>query len=124
MIQVFFFRLVERFIKFPYVFTLEKGDTQSDGVGEEKLILHRTLTLAALRTKAVEGVLRVLRKDGIMPDERNEVFPVVTSFGSHPLFDLDRAAVPYFGTKVSCAIFPLTSCHNLLCCGWSSGYCA
>jgi hypothetical protein len=53
-----------------------------------------------------------------------QVFPVVTSFGSHPLFDLDRAAVPYFGTKVSCAIFPLTSCHNLLCCGWSSGYCA
>ncbi|CAK9237304.1 unnamed protein product [Sphagnum troendelagicum] len=92
-------RLVERFIKFPYVFTLEKGDTQSDGVGEEKLILHRTLTLAALRTKAVEGVLRVLRKDGIMPGERSEVFSVVTSFGSRPLFDLDRAAVPYFGTK-------------------------
>ncbi len=83
MIQVFFFRLVERFIKFPYVFTLEKGDTQSDGVGEEKLILHRTLTLAALRTKAVEGVLRVLRKDGIMPDERNEVSPLKNSSDLH-----------------------------------------
>jgi hypothetical protein len=79
MIQVFFFRLVERFIKFPYVFTLEKGNTQSDGVGEEKLILHRTLTLAALRTKAVEGVLRVLRKDGIMPGERSEVSPLKNS---------------------------------------------
>jgi hypothetical protein len=79
MIQVFFFRLVERFIKFPNVFTLEKGDAQSDGVGEEKLILHRTLTLAALRTKAVEGVLRVLRKDGIVPGERNEVSPLKNS---------------------------------------------
>lgn len=83
MIQVFFFRLVERFIKFPYVFTLEKGNTQSDGVGEEKLILHRTLTLTALRTKAVEGVLRVLRKDGIMPGERSEVPPLKNSSDLH-----------------------------------------
>jgi hypothetical protein len=42
-------------------------------------------------------------------------FPVVTSFGAPSFFGLDRAAVPYFGIKVSGSLVPVYQLYvNLL----------
>ncbi|CAK9869774.1 unnamed protein product [Sphagnum jensenii] len=93
-------RIVEHLRRFPEVFILEQaGGTTSDGLDKETLTLHKALQSHNHRTKVVEGVLQVLREEGILPDQRNEHFPVVTSFGAPSFFGLDRAAVPYFGIK-------------------------
>lgn len=41
----------------------------------------------------------MLSEDGVIPGWRNEMYPVVNFFGASPFFSLERAAVPYFGTK-------------------------
>jgi hypothetical protein len=99
---------VEHLRRFPEVFILEQaGGTTSDGLDKETLTLHKALQSHNHRTKVVEGVLQVLREEGILPNQRNEHFPVVTSFGAPSFFGLDRAAVPYFGIKVSGSLFPV-----------------
>jgi hypothetical protein len=46
-------------------------------------------------------------------------FPVVTSFGAPSFFGLDRAAVPYFGIKVSGSLFPVYQLYVNLLSLWS-----
>jgi hypothetical protein len=68
------FRIVEHLRRFPEVFILEQGGgTTTDGLDKETLTLHKALQSYNHRTKVVEGVLQVLREEGILPDQRNEV---------------------------------------------------
>jgi hypothetical protein len=68
------FRIVEHLRRFPEVFILEQaGGTTSDGLDKETLTLHKALQSHNHRTKVVEGVLQVLREEGILPNQRNEV---------------------------------------------------
>jgi hypothetical protein len=68
------FRIVEHLRRFPEVFILEQaGGTTRDDLDKETLTLHKALQSYNHRTKVVEGVLQVLREEGILPDQRNEV---------------------------------------------------
>lgn len=61
--------------------------------------LHHDLKSQEDRTESINRSLKVLSEDGVIPGWRNEMYPVVNAFGSPPFFSLERAAVPYFGTK-------------------------
>lgn len=75
--------------KFPSVFTVE-----TDAV---KVKDH--LATFDLRTSAIDTVVRELYARGVIGGWRNEVFAVAPAYGKQPLFDLERAAVPFFGVK-------------------------
>lgn len=49
------------------------------------------------RSAAVSDVLQILRQDGLIPGWRDEAYPVGTGFYDPPLFEMERAAIPYFG---------------------------
>lgn len=51
------------------------------------------------RTAAVAGVLQQLREAGEITGWRNEQYPVDTAFGAPPLLAIERAGVPFFGTR-------------------------
>ena len=51
------------------------------------------------RSVAVEGALRTLHADGVIPGWRDEPYPVATSFAAAPLMRIERAAVPLFGVR-------------------------
>ncbi|HTO84533.1 MAG TPA: DUF4743 domain-containing protein [Methylomirabilota bacterium] len=51
------------------------------------------------RTRAVDSVLRRLRGDGLFPAWRDEAYAVGTDFHAPPLLQIERAAVPSFGTR-------------------------
>lgn len=74
----------------------EHGDvfTVADGA----VVLSPELRGYAERTSAVDGVLRALRRDGWFPGWRDEPYPVGPAFGTW-LFEMERAAVPSFGTR-------------------------
>lgn len=50
-------------------------------------------------TEAMTVVTSKLRSDGFIEGWRDELLPVVTSYGQTPLFLLERAACPVFGVK-------------------------
>lgn len=50
-------------------------------------------------TEAMTVVTSKLRSDGFIEAWRDELLPVVTSYGQTPLFLLERAACPVFGVK-------------------------
>ena len=50
------------------------------------------------RTAAIDGVLEELMPRGVVPGWRGEKYKVATSFSAPALFDIERAAVPLFGT--------------------------
>lgn len=50
------------------------------------------------RSRALAEVVAVLAKEGRLPKPRNEAYPVATSFQAAPLLELERSAVPSFGT--------------------------
>lgn len=51
------------------------------------------------RSRAVDGVLRRLAEDGLVPGWRDEAYAVGTAFAAPPLFAMERAAVPLFGVR-------------------------
>ena len=51
------------------------------------------------RTEAVDGVLRRLAEDGILPGWRNEPYPVSTSWAGPRAFQIERAAAPFLGVR-------------------------
>jgi 8-oxo-dGTP pyrophosphatase MutT (NUDIX family) len=68
-------------------------------VDEERVRLADRLRDFASRTEAVAGVVERLRADGEITGWRDERYPVGTGFGAPPLLALERAAVPFFGTR-------------------------
>ena len=51
------------------------------------------------RSRAVDEVLRSLASRGIIEHWREEVYPVMTHWGSKPVLYMERAAVPLFGVR-------------------------
>lgn len=51
------------------------------------------------RTQAMDGVTRELRDRGLVSGWREEPYPVGTGFSAPPLFNMERAAVPFFGVR-------------------------
>jgi hypothetical protein len=81
--------LARDFGRFPSVFT----DT------DFALSVKDHLSQFDSRTAAIDTVARELLWRGIVTGWRNELFPVAQRFGLGPLFDLERALVPYLGVK-------------------------
>jgi hypothetical protein len=81
--------LAREFGRFPSVFT----DT------EFALSVKEHLSQFDSRTAAIDTVARELQWRGLVTGWRNELFPVAPRFGAKPLFDLERALVPYLGVK-------------------------
>jgi 8-oxo-dGTP pyrophosphatase MutT (NUDIX family) len=81
--------LVPEFARFPSVFT----------ASEQGLAVKDHLAAFDARTAAINTVAQELLARGIVKGWRNELFPVASRFGSAPLFDLERALVPYLGVK-------------------------
>jgi hypothetical protein len=53
----------------------------------------------AARTAAMAGVLGELRSRGLIPGWRDEPYAVCARWGTAPLFQMERAAVPLFGVE-------------------------
>jgi len=51
------------------------------------------------RTEAMASVTEELRDRGLVFGWRDEAYPVGVSFHEPPLFDMERAAVPFFGVR-------------------------
>lgn len=60
--------------------------------------LHSLLCTSEDRTRAVADVVNCLGEE-LIPGIRNELYPVISSFGGPVFFSLERAAAPYFGIK-------------------------
>jgi 8-oxo-dGTP pyrophosphatase MutT (NUDIX family) len=65
----------------------------SDGV---ELVAPGDVTAVS---RAVDSVVDVLVTEGCVPKSRDETFEVAPRWGTPPVFRLDRAAVPFFGTR-------------------------
>jgi hypothetical protein len=81
--------LAVEFGKFPSVFTN----------AAEALQVKEHLARFDSRTAAINTVAQELAARGIVTGWRNELFPVAPKFGATPLFDLERALVPFLGVK-------------------------
>jgi hypothetical protein len=81
--------LAQEFGRFPSVFTNT----------ELALSVKDHLSQFDSRSAAIDTVARELQARGIVSGWRNELFPVAQRFGAKPLFDLERALVPYLGVK-------------------------
>ena len=81
--------LAHEFGKFPSVFT------NSD----HALTVKDHLAQFDSRTAAIHTVAQELSARGIVTGWRNEMFPIAPRFGAAPLFDLERALVPFLGVK-------------------------
>ncbi|XP_073140666.1 nudix hydrolase 20, chloroplastic-like isoform X1 [Henckelia pumila] len=62
------------------------------------LSLHTRLSSYEDRTIAVGNAIKCLGEE-LIPGIRNELYPVISSFGTPEFFSLERAAAPYFGIK-------------------------
>jgi len=78
----------ERLAGFPEVFA----------VSEREVRLNPALRDPAARSQAVGKAVAALAAEGKIPKLRKEAYPVATAFDAAPLLELDRAAVPAFGT--------------------------
>ena len=63
------------------------------------ITLSEKLKTFSTRNHAISEVVNELILQGHLPKLRNEFYPVTTSFYKPPFFQLDRAAVPYFGVR-------------------------
>lgn len=54
---------------------------------------------ARARTEAMDAVNRELRDRGLIAGWRDEPYPVGTGFSDPPFFEMERAAVPFFGAR-------------------------
>jgi 8-oxo-dGTP pyrophosphatase MutT (NUDIX family) len=80
-------RHTDALMRFPTIFV----------VTPDAVNLDPALTGFAERTEAVAGALVTLAEDGRFPKLRGEMFSVIEHFNAPPLFEIDRAATPYFG---------------------------
>ncbi|KAM6582184.1 hypothetical protein CsatB_009186 [Cannabis sativa] len=87
----------ENLRKFQKVFKF-LPDNSNDGFHGGTVTLHPSLKTQEDRTRAVGEVVKILGEQQF-PGIRNELYPVISSFGASPLFSLERAAAPYFGIK-------------------------
>ena len=53
----------------------------------------------AAKSQAVDAVVDALLDEKAIPKARNETFAVAPHWGAPAVFDLDRGAVPFFGTR-------------------------
>jgi len=67
-------------------------------VSDVEVRLRRDFPDFAARSRALAEVVTVLAAEGRLPKLRNEAYPVGASFHDTPLLELDRSAVPSFGT--------------------------
>lgn len=79
--------------------TREMENEKERPLRESYVTFHDNLKTQEERTESVNTSLKVLGENGVIPGWRNEMYPVVNAFGAKPFFNLERAAVPYFGTK-------------------------
>ncbi|XP_059077493.1 nudix hydrolase 20, chloroplastic isoform X2 [Cryptomeria japonica] len=97
--------IVEHLKQFEDVFTIQSTVEGQNAMFTNEthinsfVTLHHQLKTADERTEAVGVAIKWLNKAGIILGLRNELNPVVLTFGGELLFSLERAAVPYFGTK-------------------------
>lgn len=80
--------IAERLAGIPEVFAVGPGEVR----------LSPELRDFESRSRALAGVVAELTKEGRLPKLRNEAYPVATSFHAPPLLELERSAVPSFGT--------------------------
>ncbi|MCO5606018.1 hypothetical protein L7F22_060205 [Adiantum nelumboides] len=93
---------VQHLLPFSKVFDVRRGKTddyESESLANTYVTLHEGLQSQQDRTESVNKCLKFLSDGGIIPGWRDEMYPVVNSFGAAQFFSLERAAVPYFGTK-------------------------
>ncbi|KAL3535779.1 hypothetical protein ACH5RR_004240 [Cinchona calisaya] len=92
------FGFADHLRKFRDVFVFPKdNDAFGSNLGCH-VTLHSLLKTAEDRTRAVGDVVKCLGKE-LIPGIRNELYPVISSFGAPVFFSVERAAAPYFGTK-------------------------
>ncbi|XP_058097477.1 nudix hydrolase 20, chloroplastic-like [Magnolia sinica] len=89
-------RFSDHLRKFSDVFTFSLGNSQTNCAGGN-ITLHPSLKTPEDRTRAVGDVIKCLGE--VIPGIRNELYPVISSFGLPVFFSLERAAAPYFGIK-------------------------
>jgi hypothetical protein len=65
----------------------------------ERIALADALVAPAARTRAVAGVLEVLRAEGLIVGWRDEQYEVYAEASGEPLFRIERAAVKRFGIR-------------------------
>lgn len=80
--------IAERLAGFPEVFA----------VAADEVRLNPALRDFGSRSRALAGVVAELAKEGRLPKLRHEAYPVAISFHAAPLLELERSAVPSFGT--------------------------
>lgn len=80
---------IEQLSRFPDVFTISNGSVD----------LAEGLKSFAQRTQAVAKVTAQLHADGQLSGWRDEPYPVSPDFSQAALLDIERAAVPLFGTR-------------------------
>ncbi|KMT03012.1 hypothetical protein BVRB_8g195750 [Beta vulgaris subsp. vulgaris] len=73
-------------------------DVLHNGRFDWHITLHPTLRSPEDRTSAVADVINCLGEE-LIPGIRNELYPVMSCFGTKAFFSLERAAAPYFGIK-------------------------
>jgi 8-oxo-dGTP pyrophosphatase MutT (NUDIX family) len=75
--------------EFPAVFEVGSGGAE----------LARGLGGYEERTRAVAGVIPVLRGEGWVGSDRREAYPVLRRLGEAPVMECDRSALPFFGFR-------------------------
>ena len=63
----------------------------------DEIVLHRHIVGRQARTEIMQNVARELRDRALIDGWRDELYPVAENFGDPVLFDIERAAVPFFG---------------------------
>lgn len=51
------------------------------------------------RSAAMDGAVQIMRDDGEFPGWRDELYPVMRSWGDTPLMRVERVAAPWFGIR-------------------------
>ena len=68
-------------------------------VTDQEVQLKSNIRGFAERTRVMGKVARALRDRGLIAGWRDEVYPVAPRFGDPVVFDIERAAVPFFGIR-------------------------
>lgn len=68
-------------------------------LSDTEVVMAPTLDTPAARTAAMAEVLAELRERGLVPGWRDEPYAVRARWGTDPLFQMERAAVPLFGVE-------------------------
>nr|GMC68683.1 nudix hydrolase 20, chloroplastic-like isoform X1 [Ipomoea batatas] len=107
-------RFADHLRAFRNVFVFPKDNSYGSHFGCH-VTLQQVLKTPEDRTAAFAEVVKSLGEE-LIPGIRNELYPVVSSFGTSIFFSMERAAAPYFGIKVR-FLLPLPGV-------WSSTLCS